>query len=62
MIDEYRAEMNKPVEVFDPAVGKNVVYRFKPPSVDLIPIAPEVNKTLTSAEIRAINAEITGKL
>ena len=62
MIDEYRAEMNKPVEVFDPAAGKNVVYRFKPSSVDLTPIAPEVNKTLTRLEIRAINGEIVSKL
>ena len=62
MIDEYRAEVNQPVKSIDPITGDEVVYRYKPSSVDLLPIAPEVNRTLTPAEILAIRLEMTKKL
>ena len=62
MIDEYKAEMNTPVKVVDPITGREVVYKYKPTSIDLSPIPPEVNKTLTMAEKASIRAQIIKKL
>ena len=62
MIDEYKAEMNQPVKVIDPITGKEVVYKYKPSSVDLSPIIPEYTKPLTENEIWAFERKITDNL
>jgi hypothetical protein len=62
MIDEYKAEMNQPVKVIDPITGKEVVYKYKPSSVDLSPIIPEYTKPLTENEIWALERKITENL
>jgi hypothetical protein len=62
MIDEYKAEMNQPVKVIDPTTGKEVVYKYKPSSVDLSPIIPEYTKPLTENEIWAFERKISENL
>ena len=62
MIDEYKAEMNQPVKVVDPTTGKEVVYKYKPSSVDLSPIIPEYTKPLTENEIWDLERKITDNL
>ena len=59
MIDEYKAEMNQPVKVIDPITGKEVVFKYKPSSVDLSPIIPEYTKPLTENEIWAFERQIS---
>jgi hypothetical protein len=62
MIDEYKAEMNQPVKVIDPTTGKEVVFKYKPSSVDLSPVIPEYTKPLSEAEIWAYERQITENL
>jgi len=62
MIDEYKAEMNKPVKVFNPNVGRNgafAVYKYKPSSIDLTPVPPEdLGIVLTDNDIKNLSARI----
>jgi len=62
MIDQYKAEMNQPVKVFDPNVGRDgkyVVYKYKPSSVDLTPVQPEdLEPALTDDDIKNLSARI----
>ena len=62
MIDEYRAEMNQPVIVKDPITGKEVVYKYKPSSIDLSPVIPDYTKPLTENEIWDFERKITHNL
>jgi hypothetical protein len=62
MIDEYKAEMNQPVKVIDPDTGREVVYKYKPSSIDLTPINPTIERTLTNDEIDEINKNIVYNL
>ena len=62
MIDEYKAEMNQPIKVVDPTTGKEVVFKYKPSSVDLSPVIPEYTKPLTENEIWAFERKITDNL
>ena len=52
MIDEYRAEQRQPVKVFDPKRNKEVVFKYHPSSVDLTPVIPLVDGTLTETQIK----------
>jgi hypothetical protein len=62
MIDEYKAEMNKPVKVFNPNVGRDgayAVYKYKPSSIDLTPVPPEdLGIVLTDNDIKNLSAGI----
>jgi len=62
MIDEYKAEMNKPIQVFNPNVGRDgkyAVYKYKPSSIDLTPVPPEdLGTVLSDADIKNLSARI----
>jgi hypothetical protein len=62
MIDEYKAEMNKPVKVFNPNVGRDgkyAVYKYKPSTIDLTPVPPEdLGTVLSDAEIKNLSASM----
>ena len=62
MIDEYRAEMNQPVKVVDPDTGKEVVYRYKPSSVDLTPFKAQLDAELSDADLANIDQEIVKRI
>jgi len=58
MIDQYRAEMNQPTKIHDPTTGKDIVFKYKPSSIDLKPIVAAYTKPLEDYEIADIENEI----
>ena len=54
MIDEYKAEMNQPVKVVDPTTGKEVVYKYKPSSVDLSPVNADLDHELSDLDLQKL--------
>ena len=62
MIDEYKAEMNQPVKVIDPDTGREVVYKYKPSSIDLTPVIADFKNPLSATQVQALNRQITDRL
>jgi len=62
MIDQYRAEMNQPVKIFDPTRGKDVIFKFKPSTLDLTPITPDYTEPFDAKEIAIREKQILDRL
>ena len=62
MIDEYRAEMNQPIKVFDPTRGKDVIFKFKPSTIDLTEIKADYTKPFDTTQIESREKDIEKRL
>ena len=62
MIDEYKAEMNQPIKVFDPVRGKDVIFKYKPSSIDLTPITPNYTEPFDAKDIAIREKQILDRL